>query len=160
GQLRFGQRTLVRATAGITLLFGLGATACTGPQASPTPAPSAGQVAPLVVQPIEEGDARWVLLPERSEPSVALPYDRGTTAFITKGLRVLESLAGSLERAAERLPGSNTKVLPLPAHLGHGFLFHSDLEAETVLWRAESWTAELRPLARLPERARQVSIGF
>ncbi len=116
--------------------------------------------APLDLEPGAEVPARWVLLPERSEPSVVVPYDRGRTAYITNGVRVVESALGSLEHARERLPGSIIDALELPDHLGGGFVFQSELEGETVLWRSPTWTGELSPLVRLPDRAEQVVTGF
>src|SRR5690606_1094978 len=119
------RRASIRAAAW-SLAGCLGACTAPPPPAAPAPTPGAAWGTPLAVPAVQERDAMWILLPERSEPSVVLPYDHGRTAFITDGLRVLEDPLGSLQHGIERLPGSNTNAIALSAHLGSGFLFQSD----------------------------------
>lgn len=103
--------------------------------------------------------ARWVLMPERAQSS----RQRGATSpsrRIVDGVRVSYTAEGGRVHSSDFLPGGNIESLRLAPSLGGGFVFHSDVEAETAFWRAETWTAKATPLTRLPERADQIEVGF
>ncbi len=70
----------------------------------------------------------------------------GTRRWLNHGER-LEHTPGRLPtRAHQRLPAEDYAVLPLPAHLGGGFLFGT-LSRPSRLWHASSWTAPLHAIA-------------
>lgn len=103
--------------------------------------------------------ARWVLMPGR----VATSHQRNTSAsgqHIVDGVRVRVDPARAPMASPDFLPGSNIESLALPDAMGGGFVFHSDVDAETAFWRSEEWTGPATPLTRLPERADQIEVGF
>lgn len=105
--------------------------------------------------------ARWVLVPERATPNNQpdQPWS-SDKPLVVDGVRVRPLQGGAPTQSSDFLPGANIGALPLPEALGAGFVFHADLDAETVFWRASDWTNELTPLTRLPERADRLEIGF
>jgi hypothetical protein len=93
------------------------------------------------------------------QPARLLPLSsfHRTGQWIESGLRV--------ERTeAEFSSGGEPHGLLLPPHLGGGALFYqatgADGDAGTSLYRAESWTGELEPLARIPYAVRTIVAGF
>lgn len=105
--------------------------------------------------------ARWVLVPERAIPNNQ--QERlwsSDKTLVVDGVRVHTLSGGAPTQSLDFLPGANIGALPLPPPLGAGFVFHADLDAETVFWRAGDWTSELTPLVRLPERADRLEVGF
>ncbi len=106
-----------------------------------------------------DGTARWVLMPDRAVATASnepLTFDRR----VVDGVRLRYEPGREAIASPDFLPGSNIAAASLPAALGGGFVFHSDLDAETAFWRAEDWTAAAAPLTRLPERADQIEVGF
>ncbi len=80
--------------------------------------------------------------------------------LIVSGLRAERAVDGSIRVARDLLPGSDdASALPLPERFGGGVLFFT-AGATTQLFRAESWTAPLVPLASVEMRAERVEPGF
>lgn len=106
--------------------------------------------------------ARWVLVPERAAPSRQQQQEHWSSldTLVVEGVRVRVHRSGAPTQSQDFLPGNNFGAMPLPETLGGGFVFHADLDAETVFWRAQDWTSELVPLTRLPERADRLKVGF
>lgn len=83
---------------------------------------------------------------------------------IESGLRVERNGTGIF--VADRVfpPGGEVEGMALPPHLGGGFLFFQPLAADgesaTALFRAETWTGPLSPLARVPFPVRHVEAGL
>jgi hypothetical protein len=103
--------------------------------------------------------ARWVLMPDRATSSNQRSSSTAAERIVD-GVRVRYEPSRAPIGSADFIPGSNIESLTLPTALGGGFVFHSDVDAETAFWRAEDWTAPASPLTRLPERADQIEVGF
>ncbi|HYP88989.1 MAG TPA: hypothetical protein VEQ59_12560 [Polyangiaceae bacterium] len=85
----------------------------------------------------------------------------GSRRLLAFGLRALEHADGSLEVGDELLPAARSaKFLELPARLGAGFLFWIVSSSSTLLYRSESWTAKLEPLAQLDFEVERLVPGF
>ncbi len=79
---------------------------------------------------------------------------------IVSGLRAERTSEGVLRVARDLLPGSDDpSALALPERLGGGFLFFTS-GSRTSLFRAESWTAPLRPLATVEMPVERIEPGF
>lgn len=100
----------------------------------------------------------WVPLPV-GEASTLLSLGSGQELSIRDGLRVRTTAQGVFEVANEVLPGVVSGV-QLPARLGPGFLFWSNVSGETALWRSDTWTSALIPLTRVPDAVESVVPGF
>lgn len=154
------------ASASVAALVSVGALSGCHHEAPAARIPPLEVSSPKVASPVTSNEgattrpARWVLVPERGLPATQHRSRLGTDSLILDGVRLQSQLQGAPTQSLDFLPGSNVDGLPLPAALDSGFLFHSDLEAETVFWRADSWTAPVMPLTRLPERADRIEIGF
>jgi hypothetical protein len=85
----------------------------------------------------------------------------GSRRLLALGLRVIERPDGSLEVGEELLPAARSaRFAELPARLGSGFLFWIVSSSGTLVYRAESWTAKLEPLAQLDFEADRFVPGF
>jgi hypothetical protein len=80
-------------------------------------------------------------------------------ASIVLGQRLLQHPGGRVERARELLPDRAPRAVVLPEHLGGGFLFFVS-SGTTSVWRAKSWTGELKPLAHVEFDVDDIRPGF
>jgi hypothetical protein len=103
--------------------------------------------------------ALWLLHPT-SETSLTQAPNWAANEALLNGIRLRRHPNGSSERSADVITGSATTALRVPDAWGGGFVFHSDIDAETALWYAPSWLAPLQPLGRFGERADRVTLGF
>ncbi|HWO12422.1 MAG TPA: hypothetical protein VNN80_23155, partial [Polyangiaceae bacterium] len=125
-----------------------------------SPAPAA-PVAPLAeIAPTAPELVGWMLAPEGPAGSDVRVGADGSRAFMLRGTRWIDHPDGSTERARQVFEDDDVRALELPPHLGGGFLFHVASGSSTLLWRAETWTGELRPLARVEPPASDISAGF
>ncbi len=147
---RFGLAAL--ALASLTL----GASGCGA--ALPSPSTESGaESAALSVKMLEP--AR--LVPELDTDHLAAWFSEpGVERHLVGGMRVVLHDDGAVERASERFPSGNIQALPLPERLGGGFLFHQSDSRGTKIWRAESWTGKLTPLASLSSSSQEIVAGF
>ena len=135
------------------------AAGCSGraetPKAS-VEAPSAAAPA-SVVHP-----ARLFVLPElQPQATRVAELADGTRQVVARGVRLLDRVDGSLERARDVLPGRGTpRAIELPERLGGGYLFAVEGSGATDLWRAGSFTGPLKALARLDFEVEQLVPGF
>lgn len=141
--------------SGLLLSVGLG---CSGAQPnwadSGAPAPAVSAAAPGPSSP------HWLHLPSADSDDVQRTLTDGTRYRIADGLRIAEWPDQSLSTANQVIPSGNVKTLSLPARLGGGFLFYAPMNNQTPIWRAETWTGELSPLATIAERVDRVDAGF
>jgi hypothetical protein len=122
-----------------------------------SPAPAAPVAAPAPAAPELVG---WMLAPDGpAGRDVRIGAD-GSRAFMLRGTRWIDHADGSTERSRQVFEEDDVRALELPAHLGGGFLFHVASGPSSLLWRAETWTGELRPLARVEPPASEISAGF
>ncbi|MDF3067487.1 MAG: hypothetical protein K0R38_3088 [Polyangiaceae bacterium] len=85
----------------------------------------------------------------------------GSRRLLAFGLRVVQRADGSLEVGDELLPAARSaRFAELPARLGSGYLFWIVSSSGTLVYRAESWTAKLTPLAQLDFEAERFVPGF
>ena len=85
----------------------------------------------------------------------------GSQRLVAYGLRVLSRPNGALELARQYLPAARTvQSLELPTRLGGGFLFYVLSSSATLFFRAQTFTGDLEPFARLDFEADQVAVGF
>jgi len=85
----------------------------------------------------------------------------GSRRLLAFGLRVVEHPDGSLNVGEELLPAARSaKFLELPARLDGGFLFWIVSSSATLLYRAESWTGRLEPVAQLDFEVERLVPGF
>jgi hypothetical protein len=84
----------------------------------------------------------------------------GSRSFILRGTRWVDHPDGSTARSRQVFAEDDVKALALPAHLGSGFLFYVTVGSATLLWRADTWTGELRPLGRVEPPASEIVAGF
>jgi hypothetical protein len=86
--------------------------------------------------------------------------DNGASLYLLGGLRVALHANGRTEVAAERFGHGVIEVIELPERLGGGYVFYSSDGRGTKLWRADTWTSTLRPLAALTRATDEIIIGF
>lgn len=85
----------------------------------------------------------------------------GSRRLLALGLRVVEHPDGSLQVGDELLPAARSaRFLELPERLGGGFLFWIVSSSATLLYRAQSWTAKLEPVAQLDFEVERLVPGF
>lgn len=126
------------------------ANAPAGPEAT-------GSGLPLVSPP------RLFVIPSSSSASFSAVDADGTRRFIAHGMRLLEHVDGSIERADQILPAAQrVRSLKLPFRLGGGYVFYlaSAGAGTTWVWRAKSWVGELRPLANVAFDVSTIVSGF
>lgn len=108
-------------------------------------------------------DSGPVLIPplEGAGTSSAGQERDGSQRLVSHGLRVLRHPSGALELARDYLPAARSvQSLELPSRLGGGFLFSVFAASATLFYRAQSFTADLEPFARLDFQADLVTAGF
>lgn len=123
---------------------------------------------PVCFAAAEEG-ARAGKGPEKKEEStiprfVPRHFLRTGGRRIESGLRI-ESTADRVRVAQKFLPqGGEPRGMPLPQHLGGGFLFFQPVAVDgatyTAFYRARTWTGDLLPLGRIPFAVQHVAFGF
>jgi hypothetical protein len=102
----------------------------------------------------------WMLAPEGPAGNDVRTSPDGSRSFILRGTRWVDHPDGSAERSRQVFVEDDVKALALPPHLGSGFLFYVTAGSGTLLWRADSWTGELRPLGRVEPPASEIIAGF
>ena len=102
----------------------------------------------------------WMLAPEAPAGGDVRTGPDGSRAFILRGTRWIDHRDGSTERSRQVFEEDDVKALALPPHLGGGFLFHVISGSGTLLWRSETWTGDVRPLARVEPPASEIIAGF
>lgn len=87
-------------------------------------------------------------------------WEHAEPRIVVSGLRAERSPAGDVIVARDLIPGNDEPgALALPERLGGGYLFFS-AGATTQLFRAETWTAPLTPLATVDMHADRIAPGF
>ncbi len=141
-------RLLAAAVVFVAVLEGAMSAARTGP-------PTATAATPEFVR-----GARWFPVVDDPNPRLTMSEPDGSVRVVERGLRLVEHPDGRIERAADLLPADGPlAALELPARFGGGFLFSVN-DRGTRLWRAQSWTARLAPLTRLPFESTSIVAGF
>jgi hypothetical protein len=102
----------------------------------------------------------WMLAADEPGVRDAQLAPDGRRLFILRGTRWVDHPDGSIERARQVFEQEEVKGLALPEHLGGGYLFSAASGPGTDLWRASTWTGELRPLGRVEPPVSQISPGF
>jgi hypothetical protein len=134
--------------------------ACARPNAPEAPArePLPDQAAaPHAVRPDFGG---WMLAPEGPAGNDGRVAPDGSRYFILRGTRWVDHPDGSTERSRQVFQEDDVKALELPRHLGGGYLFYVTHSAGTSLWRADSWTADAKPIGRVDPPASEIIPGF
>ncbi len=149
-----------RAVVFVVLACGAGP-ACTNKTATPKAAanPEPATTVDIEVPTMVEG-VIWQLLPESVNPDVDELSSDGTRQLIREGMRVQDWPDGTLELAPEVFPTGEVAPLPLPQHLGGGYLFSSEISGETSIWRSKTWVGPPTPVATLTERVERLVPGF
>jgi hypothetical protein len=101
-----------------------------------------------------------VLAPDAPAGNDVRTAPDGSRYFILRGTRWIDHPDGSTERSRQVFVEDDVKALPLPPHLGSGFLFHVTSGSGTLLWRADTWTGDLRALGRVDPPASEIALGF
>jgi hypothetical protein len=135
------------------------AAACASPAALRLDAPANGapETAGERLRPEFGG---WMLAPEAAAGSDVRVLADGSRLFILRGTRWIDHADGSAERSLQVFQEDDVKALELPAHLGGGYLFYVTSGAGTLIWRADTWTGDARPLARIDPPASEIVAGF
>ncbi len=150
---------IVKNASVFVSLAGALAAAC-GTKPAPSVANSlAPESKPVEVPEMVEG-VHWQLLPESINPDVDELSADGTRELIREGVRLRDWPDGTLELAPEVFPTGEVDPLPLPAHLGGGYLFSSETSGETYVWRAKTWIGTATPVVALSERVEHIVPGF
>jgi hypothetical protein len=102
----------------------------------------------------------WLLAPEGPAGSEAQIGPDGRRSFILRGMRWVDHPDGSIERAREVFQEEDVKAIELPARLGKGYLFYVTSGSGTSMWRADTWTGDLRPLGRVDPPVSSLISGF
>ena len=100
------------------------------------------------------------LFPELVGQRGVVATEEGQQRVLVDRMRLVARADGSMERAAELLPGGNVSSIALPSRLGGGYLFHVNAGGGTEIWRAAGWLDKLRPLTRRGEVVSEIVPGF
>jgi hypothetical protein len=100
------------------------------------------------------------LFPELVGARGLVATEDGTQRLLVDRMRIARRPDGSLERAAELLPGGSVRSVALPSRLGGGYLFHVNAGGGTEIWRAAGWLEKLTPLTRRNEVVSDIVAGF
>ena len=123
---------------------------------SPPRASVSGARAPALISP-----ARLFALPDSPAAGSGTSDPDGSRRLIANGMRLVERVDRSLERSDELLPtGRTTASLDLPARLGGGHLFYSQVSGLVQIWRSKSWTGKLEPFASVAAQSAQPVAGY
>jgi len=101
-----------------------------------------------------------MLAPEGPAGSDARVAPDGSRYFILRGTRWVDHQDGSTERSRQVFQEDDVKALELPRHLGRGFVFYVTNSAGTSLWRADDWTADIKPIGRVDPPVSEIIPGF
>lgn len=105
--------------------------------------------------------ARLFVIPDAKSASFSAIDPDGTRRFIEHGMRLVERVDGSIERASQMLPTADrVQSLELPRRLGGGYVFYLDSAGTTLVWRADSWVGALHPLANVDFDVSAIVSGF
>src|SRR6266542_2561078 len=106
------------------------------------------------------GPAR--LLPDIGSGSAGLVdvLPDGSCRYIVAGMRIVDHVDGSIERAREILPSGAAKVIQLPNRVGGGLLVYIANGGSTQLWRAKGWLDKLTPVAEIWGAVAEIMPGF
>jgi hypothetical protein len=137
-----------------------GLAACASPASLPAGGPASGSAEASRGQRVRPDFGGWVLAPEAAAGNEPRVLADGSRCFILRGTRWVDHPDGSAERSLEVFQEDDVKSLELAPHQGGGFLFYVSSGAGTLLWRADSWTGEARPLGRIDPPASEIIAGF
>jgi hypothetical protein len=152
--------------ASLLALAALAACAKRPAPASPPAAPASGASAAIApVPPGSKPTLHYRVTPSRLFPEIIGPRglvatEDGVRRFLVDRMRLVVRADGSMERAAQLLPGGNVQSIALPSRLGGGYLFHVNAGGGTEIWRAKGWLDKLEPLARRGEVISEIVPGF
>lgn len=147
------------AAIDVLLAAALGSVACAKPGA-PAPgasAPDAREASPLTAT---ADFAGWLLAPEGPAGNDVRTAPDGSRLFVSRGTRWIDHPDGSTERSRQVFQEDEVKAIELPEHLGGGFLFYVTSGTGTQLWRADTWTGDLRVLGRVDPPLSEIVPGF
>jgi hypothetical protein len=106
----------------------------------------------------QTSQGRWLRIP--STPLDAPEQGpAGSLLVIEAGVRIELRADGSMAQSSELLP-PGTQQVQLPPWLGPGFVFWSHVERSTWLWRSDTFTGPLQPLAQFPTVVQRVVPAF
>lgn len=153
GRPRGFARAIAHPLAGV--LLGLVQTQCT-PRTSAEPVKQPGiQAAQLGVL---QG-THWLRDPGGGNLQPVEIASDGARRLLLDGVRIEQSPTGALRQSDDFLPAP-AQTRTIPAWLGGGYLFFTQVERESWVWRADSWTSPLRGLVRLRATLLDVVAGF
>lgn len=143
----------------LLLAAAIASSGCTKPLAgaSVPSTPGSGALGPLTATPDFVG---WMLAPDGPAGNDVRTAPDGSRLFVSRGTRWIDHPDGSTERSRQVFQEDDVKALELPEHLGGGYLFHVTSGTGTLLWRAESWTGDLRALGRVEPPVSDIVPGF
>lgn len=105
--------------------------------------------------------ARLFALPQGSGVTTNAVDPDGTRRLIVHGIRVVQRVDGSLERAKEVFPGGRSvSFVELPDRLGGGYVFYTNASGTALIWRAKTWAGQLEPMANVDLDVEQIVPGF
>ena len=100
------------------------------------------------------------LLPEIVGARGQVAAEDGAERVLVDRMRLVVRADGSLDRAAELLPGGSVHSVALPSRLGGGYLFHVNAGGGTEIWRASGWLDKLQPVTRRNDVVSDIVPGF
>lgn len=136
-----------------------GAVACAGSTEAWTPAQSRS-LAPGKLRAEAYRSGEWLPLPDVDQARYAVRSLDGSVRLISHGVRVVVDAGGAVVRAADELPVRHVKAVELPERLGGGYLFFAGEQGATSIWKAETFTSELKPFAKLSPVITRITVGF
>jgi len=143
----------------VLLAAAIGAVACARPGATRAGASASGSgTASSAIATPEFGG--WLLAPEGPAGNDVRTAPDGSRLFVSRGTRWVDHPDGSTERSRQVFQEDDVKAIELPAHLGGGYLFYVTTGTGTLLWRADTWTGDLRALGRVDPPVSDIIPGF
>ncbi|HTV25463.1 MAG TPA: hypothetical protein VMG12_42500 [Polyangiaceae bacterium] len=141
------------------LASAIGLAACSRPGASPASTAPAGarSTSPLAAK-VDFGG--WLLAPDGPAGNDVRTAPDGSRLFVSRGTRWVDHPDGSTERSRQVFQEDDVKAIELPEHLGGGYLFYVTSGMGTLLWRADTWTGDLRALGRVDPPVSEIVPGF
>ena len=101
------------------------------------------------------------LVPDIDADEVAPGFvEAGARLYLLGGVRARVLDDGRVERAVERFGSAAVTAQALPERLLGGWLFHVSDSRGTRLWRADTFTGSLRPLAAIARPSEEIIAGF
>ncbi len=150
-----------RSLAGATLALSLVVGGCGGAAPKPKPATKAAAAQGSKGRPRFVSPARLFALPGGTGVTTRLVDPDGTQRLVVHGMRMVEHVDGSMERAKQIFPGGRSvSSVALPERLGGGYVFFTNASGTALIWRAKSWAGRLEPLANVDLDVQEIVPGF